>query len=195
MKTKDKILLATQEILATGGIGAVSFDAIARKLGLSKQAVLYWYPSKQDLLAELFLGWLQAEVAATEQGLAGTVGPQEAVASFVRALAGFHLGNLDRFRIMYLVPQTLPLAAQDRADGAVLQQIHATTARMYGALADRLVSEPQQARRQAVAIHAAVLGLVVMVGLSEGVGDPLRHSRTELVEALASRLAGPDQEA
>lgn len=186
MKTGDRILEVTRDILAEGGIGAVSFDAIARRLGVSKQAVLYWYPSKRGLLVELFLGWLQAEADAT---LAALRGPDEPVGAFVRALVRFHRGDLGRFRAMYLVPQTLRQSGPDRPDGAVLDQIHATTARMYAALADRLPGDATQARQQAVAIHAAALGLVLMLGLADGVGDPMKHGDTELIEALVARLA------
>ncbi len=186
MKTSEKILDATRDILAEGGIGAVSFDAIARRLGVTKQAVLYWYPSKRDLLAELFLGWLKAEADATEAALAE---PDAPVAAFVRALVRFHRGDLGRFRAMYLVPQTLRQAGQDQPDSDVMAQINATTARMYGALASRLPGDTVTARQQAVAIHAAALGLVMMLGLAEGVGDPLKHADTDLVEALVARLA------
>ena len=42
-KTNKKILTIAREILASDGLGAVSFDTIARRLGRTKQAVLYWY--------------------------------------------------------------------------------------------------------------------------------------------------------
>lgn len=190
MKTKDRIILAAQQILATGGLGALSFDAIARALGVSKQAVLYWFPSKPDLLAELFVGWLQAEADAAEAALADCAAGPPAIAAFVRTIAAFHLGNLDRFRLMYLVPQTLGTGPQDPGDRRVLPQIHATTGRLYAALASRLLAPPAEARQQAVAIHAAVLGLVLMAGLADSIGDPLKHPSDALVSALIVRLAG-----
>jgi len=58
--TGDSILKIAREIMASEGLAAVSFDAIARRLGRSKQAVLYWYPTKHDLLTALFLPWLRA---------------------------------------------------------------------------------------------------------------------------------------
>ncbi len=84
-----------------------------------------------------------------------------AIEAFVCAVSAFHLSALDRFRLMYLVPQTLRTPS-DPADRAVLPQIHAATNELYAALADRLPGpEPRQ---RAVAIHAAALGLVMMVG-------------------------------
>ncbi len=46
MGTKDRIIVAAEGLLRDGGIGALSFDAIARVLGVSKQAVLYWFPPR-----------------------------------------------------------------------------------------------------------------------------------------------------
>ena len=63
VKTKDKILATAQRILTDGGIGALSFDAIARQMGVSKQAILYWFPTKQALLAALFVAWVENEAA------------------------------------------------------------------------------------------------------------------------------------
>lgn len=190
MTTKDRILAAAQEILTTGGVGALSFDAIARALGLSKQAVLYWFPSKPALLAELFAGWVRAEADVAVAALAGAPGPEQAIAAFVRAITDFHLGHLDRFRLMYLVPQTMKVGA-DPANRQILPLIHAESDRLYAALAGRLAGP--EARRQAMAVHSATLGLLLMVGLAEGSGDPLKHRTEDLITALIARLGGEER--
>jgi AcrR family transcriptional regulator len=187
VSTKERIVLAAQRILSEGGIASLSFDAIARALGVSKQAVLYWFPSKPDLLAELFVGWVRQEAEVALAALEGASTPPQAIAAFVRAVAGFHLGHLDRFRLMYLVPQTLQ-AGGDAADRAVLPMIHAATGQLYAALAQRL--EGPEARRQAMVIHAATLGLVMMLGLAEGIGDPLKHGTEALVAGLIRQMGG-----
>lgn len=189
MTTKERILIAAHEILATGGGDALSFDAIARALGLSKQAVLYWFPSKPDLLAALFVPSVQAEADAALSALQGTIRPEEAIAVFVRAIIAFHLGHLDRFRMMYLVPQTMK-GTGDTADRAILPLIHAASDRLYGALAERLGPPAPETRQQAVAVHSACLGLLLMLGLAQGTGDQLKHRTEDLVEALITRLGG-----
>jgi len=189
MGTKDRIILAAEGLLRDGGIGALSFDAIARVLGVSKQAVLYWFPSKADLLAELFAGWVRDEARAAIAALGPAATGPAAIEAFVRALAAFHLSALDRFRLMYLVPQTLRTPS-DTADRAVLPLIHAATNELYAALAGRLPGpEPRQ---RAVAIHAATLGLIMMLGLADGIGDPLKHGADELIAALVQQLCWTD---
>ena len=49
-RTADRILRAALRSFGTDGIDATSLDALARQLGLTKQAILYWYPSKEALL-------------------------------------------------------------------------------------------------------------------------------------------------
>lgn len=188
-RTDARILSTAQELLASGGFSAVSFDAIARKLGISKQGVLYWFPSKGDLLAAMFVKWLAAEAHQVDVALKDAVTPNDAIDAFVRAVTRFHTGDLNRFRMMYLAPQTLRSGMQEAKDDDVLDRIHATTSQMYGALEARLDEPSEQARRSAFAIHSAVLGLVLMLSLAEVIGDPLKHSEDDLVTALINRLS------
>ncbi len=186
-KTSDQILKIAQELVADGGLGAVSFDAIAGRLGRSKQAVLYWFPTKQDLLGAMFLPWLEAEAGVAVAAIDGGRDRNDAIDRFVRAVAGFHLGDLDRFRMMYLVPQTTPRSAGMRESGFV-EQVHPITDQIYGALAAYLEGTPGEERREAVAIHSAVLGMVLMFALADGLDDPLKHDAEGLVDALISVL-------
>jgi TetR/AcrR family transcriptional regulator len=48
--TGTRILAAALHSFGTTGIDATSLDALARDLGVTKQAILYWYPSKEALL-------------------------------------------------------------------------------------------------------------------------------------------------
>jgi AcrR family transcriptional regulator len=48
--TSDRILAAALRSFGTTGIDATSLDALAREIGVTKQAILYWYPSKEALL-------------------------------------------------------------------------------------------------------------------------------------------------
>ncbi|WP_417666786.1 TetR/AcrR family transcriptional regulator [Roseibium sp.] len=190
--TSQQILSIARAILAADGLGAVSFDAIARRLGRSKQAVLYWYPTKRDLLAAMFLPWLEAEARTAEEAVANVVAKPEAIAAFVRAIARFHLDDLDRFRMMYLAPQTTGMRSTGRGASVTGEEVYQVTGRLYGALARQLCgndhSNGDAARKQAVAIHSAVLGLVLMFALSDALRDPLKHDAADLVEALIDSL-------
>jgi AcrR family transcriptional regulator len=49
-RTGERILDVALQHFGTRGYEATSLDAIAGELGVRKQTVLYWYPSKQALL-------------------------------------------------------------------------------------------------------------------------------------------------
>lgn len=188
-ETKSKILRTAQTLLETGGFGAVSFDTIAKTLGVSKQAILYWFPTKKELLTGMFVDWLHAETTVAQDCLKQASNPKAAIEAFVISISAFHIDNLDRFRMMYLAPQTLKAGAKAAQNTEALEQIHAITSKLYGALAEKLNGEPEQNRKKAFAIHSATLGLVMMHGLADGIGDPLAHSKEELIAAMAAQLA------
>src|SRR5262245_19248521 len=48
--TRQRILDAALDLFGTRGVDAVSLDEIARDVGVRKQTVLYWFPSKDELI-------------------------------------------------------------------------------------------------------------------------------------------------
>ena len=49
-RTPERIVMAAIGAFGTRGYGATSLDDLARELGIRKQTILYWYPSKEALL-------------------------------------------------------------------------------------------------------------------------------------------------
>lgn len=60
--TRERILEVALDLFGTRGVDAVSLDEIARAVGVRKQTVLYWFPSK-DALVEGVLEAAAAELA------------------------------------------------------------------------------------------------------------------------------------
>ncbi|MGD9995951.1 MAG: TetR/AcrR family transcriptional regulator [Ilumatobacteraceae bacterium] len=48
--TRDRILTAATDLFGLRGVDAVSLDLIAAEVGVAKQTLLYWFPSKDELL-------------------------------------------------------------------------------------------------------------------------------------------------
>ena len=48
--TRDRILSAATDLFGARGFEAVSLDVIAAEVGVTKQTLLYWFPSKDELL-------------------------------------------------------------------------------------------------------------------------------------------------
>jgi AcrR family transcriptional regulator len=85
-RTDERILAAALARFARQGFGATSLDAVAADLGLTKQAILYWFPSKEALLdavvtrsAEELRAALDAALVAGPGGPAAGLGRVDAV--------------------------------------------------------------------------------------------------------------------
>ena len=171
-----------------GGPSAVTFDAIALRVGVSKQAVIYWYRNTAQLLAAIALSCLEAEAEAAITAAGAANDPADARRKVVQALTGFHLADLPRFRMMYAAPQ---MGANPEWARDMLDRVHPVTARMYQAIAGALGDSDDEARRaQAVALHMAALGHALLVAMTDAVGDPMRHKPEILARSLADMLAG-----
>lgn len=187
---RAEILKACKDIVRREGVQRLTFDAVAAKLGVTKQAVIYWYPTKEDLVAGFAVPALRDEARAAIKAVRSAASAKAARHDFVRAVARFHLRDLDRFRLMYVAIQATgklaPLAVPDQ----LAETIHAITGEMYGALAERLAEQGAADPRQtAVAMHMSVLGLVLMVSLADAIDDPLAHDPADLVATMAALVA------
>ncbi|MDD9371353.1 MAG: TetR family transcriptional regulator, partial [Acidimicrobiales bacterium] len=84
--TAERILMAALDAFGTRGYGATSLDDIARQLGIRKQTILYWYPSKEALL-DAAIDRTASEVASRlERAVLAAGGGFERVEAIVRAM-------------------------------------------------------------------------------------------------------------
>ncbi len=194
--TRERIVEEARRIVAEEGTGALTFQALARTLGVSKQAIIYWYPSKKELVRDFCLPALKEERDAVVAAVEGARSAPEAIEKFVRALVAHHLGDLGRFRMLYLWIQFEPEIAPTTADEhAMLDPIHETTRSVYDVLEARIAADKDfvgdgNPRRLAVAVDMAAIGLVTMIAMGESMNDPWVHSTESLVDSLVALLAG-----
>jgi AcrR family transcriptional regulator len=194
--TREAILAAAKGIVAEQGAAALTFQALASALGVSKQAIIYWFANKWELALELSVAGLKSEAEATTSAIAQARTGPEAIERFVRALVGHHLEDLAGFRMLYLAPQFERRANLPEGAEAFLRPIHETTSAMYAALEARISADPgfrpaESPRQLAVAVHAAGIGLLTMIALGDSVNDPLAHSPSALIDSLVGLLTGP----
>ncbi|MEO1537214.1 MAG: TetR/AcrR family transcriptional regulator [Pseudomonadota bacterium] len=192
--TAARILAAAREIVRNEGPDSLTFDAVAAEVGVSKQAVLYWFPNKARLIEALVRPALEAESAAGIGSINGKSTSSQAIRAFISALAVFHTSDLDRFRLMYVTPQIGQRSGRKGQMLTTLGRIHPATTEMYDALANRLVetgrySRLVDARRAAAAIHTALLGLILRMAMADALNAPLRARNDALVEALVDVIA------
>ncbi len=193
-KTAGRILDEARAIVRESGPDKLTFDAVAGRVGITKQAVIYWFPNKARLVEALVRPALEAEAAAGTTALGSDVSPDDAIRRLVEALAVFHMSDLDRFRLMYVTPQIGHRPGRSGAMLTTLGRIHSATTEMYDLLAERLVEGGRyvrviEARRAAVAIHTSLLGLLLRMAMADTLNAPLRHRDDALIEALLGVIA------
>lgn len=192
--TRDRILAVSRDILIESGATALTFDAIAERLGITRQAVIYWFANKQLLLRALVLPWIRAEAETLIEAIASANSTRETIEKAVQALMQFHLGDLDRFRQVYLGIQLDARPVRLIGRDTLSQDIHPVTGKMYQCLAESLsagndFSSRVPARQAAVSLHFSVLGHCMMIALGEAIEDPLAQPASELSRALIYSLA------
>lgn len=88
--TRTCILAATEALLAEGGPGAATMDAIAQRAGVSKATVYRWWPSRGWVILESLVELMERESAFVDTGsLAGDLRAQVgALARLLRTSSG-----------------------------------------------------------------------------------------------------------
>jgi AcrR family transcriptional regulator len=188
-ETAARILAAAREIVRSTGPDSLTFDAVAARVGVSKQAVLYWFPNKARLIEALVRPALEAESAAGIGAVDPKATPADAIRAYLGALAAFHTSDLDRFRLMYVTPQIGQRPGRNGQMLTTLGRTHPDTAKMYDVLAQHLVAggryaQIRDASRAAAAIHTALLGLILRMAMADALNAPIRLREDGLVDAL-----------
>src|SRR5262249_45890616 len=132
-QTRLRILEVTRAELAREGPD-LTLDGVAARLSMTKQAVLYHFPSKERLLVELALEGIVEEADAMVKAVERASTAADAVRRFVRANLAFHLADLERFRLIY-VRAGVVRGAKDCFDVTERRErLYPVTSRMYDAL-------------------------------------------------------------
>ena len=85
--TRQRILDAATDLFGLRGVDAVSLDVIATEVGVAKQTLLYWFPSKDDLVQSVLAGAVAELAVLIEAAVrAAPDEPLDRIAAVVRAV-------------------------------------------------------------------------------------------------------------
>ena len=190
--TRQRILDAATDLFGLRGVEAVSLDVIAAEVGVAKQTLLYWFPSKDDLVQAV----LEAAVVELSVGVeaairATTDDPLDRIDAVVKAV----------FRQAVRRPALLGLVREiGRLSPATGDRLHAAFEPLVGRAVGYLRREMaagklRQAdpRMVAALLYATVTGIATepealrAVQWQPTVAD-LRALRTELLAFLRAAL-------
>jgi TetR/AcrR family transcriptional regulator len=191
--TRERILDAATDQFGMRGVEAVSLDGIAGEVGVAKQTLLYWFPSKDDLVqAVLEAAVLELSVGVEAAIRATTDDPLDRIDAVVKAV----------FRQAVRRPALLGLVREiGRLSPASGDRLHAAFEPLVGRAVGYLRREMDAGRLRradprmiAALCYATVTGIATepealrAVGWTETTAD-LRRLRAELLAFLRAALS------
>jgi AcrR family transcriptional regulator len=182
--SRDEILAATREVLEDVGVPGLTLEAVARRLGVTKQALYHYYGSKDELLFEIVVAELTASAQVIRDACVQAEDGPAALEALIRAYVGYFAGRLDSFR---LITQHVQLVETRRLTAAQFARIRPLNDVMYQVAEQKLSAgrrRPRNPRRLTFAAHLAAMGLLSMKAVVERFDDPLRYGDDELVDEL-----------
>jgi TetR/AcrR family transcriptional regulator len=189
--TRERILDEALASFGTRGYEATSLDAIAAGLGVRKQTILYWFPSKETLL-EAVLDRSAAELSAALEGALVKAGPGwsrvEAIVRSVFRLAARRPELLGLLREVSRLGPPASTRVTDALDPLVDRARSFLEAEMDAGHMRR-----QDARLLLLSAYSTVIGVATEVEVLRALGvEPTARSlvrrRTELLAFLRSAL-------
>lgn len=185
------LLTAARAVLARQGVAGLTMEAVATEADVSKPAVFYYFRSKEELVGELAVEQLEAEVAVLEAAVASADSGVAALAALARAKVDFYAEDLDAFRVAYLWPQLIGLAPE-----LLRQRVYPLSQRVNDALEARLREDARQGllapgfepRRLANLAWTTAHGLLALVAGMERLGGGTRHTLVQLRDEACALL-------
>jgi len=191
--TQDRILAAALAGFARRGVEATSLDDVADTVGVRKQTVLYWFRSKDALVA----GVVEAAVAELGDALDAAVARRRPGRDTTAAVVDevLRLGAR-RPDLLVLLREVTRLGPEATAvlGSAIAPRLDGAATALAGPAADG--SAVERTRRHLVEVGARVVATAVEAELLDRMGVPpdrawLRRRRADLLAVLARSAPSP----
>jgi AcrR family transcriptional regulator len=191
MTTRERVLDAALSSFGGTGYDATSLDQLAGDLGIRKQTILYYYPSKTELL-DAVIDASSAELAATLEAALADAGPGwDRVEAIIRSVFRLALRRPELLGLLREVSRLGPPAAtrlSDNLDPLVTRAREFLEAEMAAGH-----MRTTDARLVLLSTYSTVLGVATEVEVLRAVGiEPTLRSmvirRRELLRFLHSAL-------
>lgn len=191
--TRERILDAATDLFGLRGVEAVSLDVIAAEVGVAKQTLLYWFPSKDDLVQAVLVAAVGELSVGVEAAIRATTDdPIDRIDAVVRAV----------FRQAVRRPALLGLVREiSRLPAASGDRLHAAFEPLVGRAVGYLRREMDAGRLRradprlvAALCYATVTGIATEPEALRAVGwqpttADLRRLRSELLAFLRAALS------
>ena len=190
-QARSEILTAAQNLLHVDGVDRLTLASVAGELGMTKQALYHYFPSKEALLRCLITQLLDEEVSALGLAIANSESAANVLGTMIRAFYDHYAVRLDAFRAIYCQSQ-LDSGTKSGLDEETLRnEINPRTRHFFDLLEERMSAEGmsklerKEVRLLGFLAWTSVLGLLTMLSVADATHDPLVHSDQDLIRTLS----------
>jgi TetR/AcrR family transcriptional regulator len=189
--TKERILDAALSSFSGRGYEATSLDAIAQMLEVTKQTILYWFPSKDVLLEAVIARSADDLSAALESALRGAGKSWERVEAVVRSVFRLAARQPELLGLLREVGRLGPPAATQMT--LALEPLVGRASSFLEAEMDAGTMRRHDPRLLLLAIYSTVIGMVTEVEVLRALGEEptarsLVRRRADVLQLLRSAL-------
>ncbi|MGZ4716198.1 MAG: TetR/AcrR family transcriptional regulator [Acidimicrobiales bacterium] len=191
MTTRERVLAAALASFGGRGYEATSLDQLAVELGIRKQTILYYHPSKAELL-DAVIDLSSAELAATLEDALADAGPGwERVEAIIRSVFRLALRRPELLGVLREVSRLGPPAATRLTEN--LEPLVKRAREFLEAEIEAGHMRTTDSRLLLLSVYSTVLGVATEVEVLRAVGiEPTLRSmvirRRELLRFLHSAL-------
>jgi len=195
MTTRERVLAAALASFGGRGYEATSLDQLAVELGIRKQTILYYHPSKAELL-DAVIDASSAELAATLEDALADAGPGWArVEAIIRSVFRLALRRPELLGVLREVSRLGPPAATRLTEN--LEPLVKRAREFLEAEMEAGHMRTTDSRLLLLSVYSTVLGVATEVEVLRAVGiEPTLRSmvirRRELLRFLHSALVVDD---
>ncbi len=189
-RTKAKVLSSAVRLFGGNGYDGTSLDEVAADVGVRKQTLLYYFPSKADLFTAAAADAAQAMYSALDGALKeNDPGGLERIPVFIGAATSLASDRPEVFGLIREVARTGP-PVSDRVVAALAPLVDSAAAWLERGMDDGLIRR-QNARLTLLTIYSAVIGHLTESSVQQAVldDDAKRCASGELVAFLSAALA------
>ena len=195
-QARREILQVARGLLREGGVEAVTLASVAGALGMTKQALYHYFPSKEALTRALVTALIDDEVETLIVAIEAVDSGEETLGTLIRTFYDHYIDDLDAFRTVYCQLQLYSPREQRMDEQTIRDDINPRTRHLFDSLEARLtsrgISKTKRERMRLLAFTAwtSALGLMTVLGVTRALDDPLVHSDEDLLDTLATTFDG-----
>jgi len=184
MASRESIVEAARDLLAEGGLRALSMRAVAGRVGVSATAIYHYFENKEALVRGVVAAGFQ-RMESYLQNAAGRFAPgsRDRLYAFAEAYLRFALENREYFQVLFSLEMERPQSFEESPEGSGYRLLLENVARAIESGTIR------RADPDLVAFHlwAYVHGLVSLL-LRYGTGPPQAADDVAAALRLLERL-------